>query len=203
MPNDIEVSISLEVSEAIRLNIVQAFGPFENDEEERTIIKINQIAFKAFTDWFSGNKRYRTLTELYIDWVEQVYLNLFPDNEAPSAERIYDSLNMPFGQASYISRVLASKTQIRWRQIANAELRETLRDVESNARQYINDGDQAQVISLQMSQISYYELSRICSKRRHLDRSYLMPQAGQRSGDFRFISIPACTIIDLIDNPNW
>jgi hypothetical protein len=204
MPSDTATTIAVSIPDETKSGLTRAFGPFKTKKEEQdAILRFANLAVSALSDWLTGNKRYRSLTEQYIDWVEQVYTDLLPQEEAPSTERIYNSLNMPYGQAAYISRVLASKTLVHWRTIAAKELRDALKDAEKNARQYVKDGDQGQGVNIQVSQVAVHELIRVCSTRRRSDRSYLMPQPGASSGDFRFVSIPACTIVDLIDKPNW
>jgi len=190
--------------EPAREALVRAFGPFSNNKEEQEALqRFAVLAVTALTDWVTGKKRYRTLTEQYIDWVEQVYVELLPQDEAPSTDRIYNSLNMPHGQASYIARVLAAKTLVHWRQLATAELRTALQAVEKDARGYIKEGDQSQAISLQVGQVALNELTRVCSERWRRDRSYMMPQTAGGTGDCRFVSVPSCTIVDLLDNLQW
>lgn len=202
MPKSLDISISLTVPEVLRNSISLAFGPFESEEDEEKVIKgFAEMSLKACADWLAGNKRYRSLTEQYIDWVEQIYLLFLPESEMPSAERIYNSFNMPYGQASYVARVLASKKLVPWRKKALDELYVALKDVEEAARGYVTDGDLGQPISIEVSEIALIELSQICSRRKRIDRGYLMPQHGARSGDYRFVSVPACTVVDLIDNP--
>lgn len=193
-------NISIMVSEETRQIINSALGPFENLEiETSTINGVINLALSNFTDWLSGGKRYRSLTEQYIDWIESIYSSFLPESEPPTLDRIYNSFNLPYGQASYIARVISSKTLVRWRKIATEELRTVLQQNAEKAQTYINQGDQGQKISIELSQLAYIELLRICSTLKRKDHSYLMPQSAATSGDFRFITIPSCTLIDLLD----
>lgn len=201
---DVNQSMDLEISLESRRRFLSIFGPFSSSEDERKAMQIfADIAISEFLDWAMGSKRYRTLTEQYIDWIEQVYTNFFPEGETPSAERIYNSLNIPYGQAAYIARVLCAKTLAKWRSTATIELFETLKDNITSARAYVSQGEQFQAIQMQMSKMASIELQRICSAKRNKDRSYLLPQLGGSSGDYRFVSIPACTIVDLVQNSDW
>jgi len=197
-------SISLTVSEPQRAALLKAFGPFRNRKEEQDAMQqFANFCVCALFDWLTGAKRYRSLTEQYIDWIEQIYGSLIPRTEAPSADRIYNSLNVPHGQATYIARILASKTLTYWREVATKELRDALDDIAKEARQYIKDGDEAQAINVQISQVAVHELLHVCSVRRRLSRSYLMPQLAGSAGDFRFVSIPASTVANLLDDLKW
>jgi hypothetical protein len=204
MSNDLEVSINLKVPEAVRDSFEQAFGPFvDEDAAEEAIEKFNQLAFDAMSAWFTGNKRYRSLTEQYIDWVEQIYLEFLPKEEMPSAERIYNSMNMPYGQAAYIARVLENKTLVQWRQFARDELLSALKDKEKDARDYVKKKVPQMEIQICVSKLAVQELFRICSYRRRSNKDYLMPKVGASAGDYRYVSIPAGTNVDLLDNPKW
>ena len=81
------------------------------------------LAVGAWLSWLSGEKRYNSLTEQYTDWIEQIYKNLLPQTEAPSVDRLFNSFNVPYGQAQYIARVLTNRTLASWRAQAREELR--------------------------------------------------------------------------------
>ena len=197
-------SVSITLSNEQKAALSKAFGPFQNKKQEHEAMqRFASLALAAFTDWITGAKRYRSLTEQYIDWIEEVYGTLLLDTEAPSVDRIYNSLNMPYGQAAYIARVLASKTLTHWRDVAQKDLLGALSNVAAAARKYITEGDSAQQINIEISQVAAHELLRVCSARRRLSRSYLMPRSTGAAGDFRFFSIPASTVVDLVDNANW
>ncbi len=204
MPGNPTVTLTVSVPAGLKQELELAFGPFKDKQDEQDAMsRFSNLAVTALLDWLSVKKRYRSLTDQYIDWVEQIYTDLLPQEEAPSTERIYNSLNMPYGQASYIARVLSSKTLVHWRTIAKKELLDVLQDKAKAARKYIKENAAAQGINVEISLTAYHELIRVCSARRRLDRSYVLPQPGNKSGDYRFVSVPSCTIVDLIDNPNW
>jgi hypothetical protein len=204
MSKDLDVPIRLKVPEAVRDALEQAFGPFTNEKEVGEAIgKFNQLAFNAISAWLTGTKRYRSLTEQYIDWVEQIYLEFLPKDEMPSAERIYNSMNMPYGQAAYIARVLENKTLVQWRQFAEQELLAALKDTDKDARDYVKKKVPQMDIQICISKLAVQELYRICSYRRRSNKNYLMPKKGAPAGDYLYVGIPAGTIVDLIDNPKW
>jgi hypothetical protein len=83
------------------------------------------LAVEAWLSWLSGEKRYNSLTEQYTDWIEKIYKDLLP-TEAPSTERLFNSFNVPYGQAQYIARVLNNRETARWREQALDELKAEL-----------------------------------------------------------------------------
>lgn len=199
-----DLTISMDIPSETRAQLSRSFGPFATQEEEvAATARFAQMALGILCDWITGSKRYRTVTEQYIDWVEQVYAELLPTEEAPSIERIYNSLNMPYGQANYIARVLAAKTLVHWRTVATAELRTALEDKRKDAEAYIKEGSQGQAILIEVTQIAVHELLRVCNERRRRDRSYMIPQPGPVVAGYRKVMIPSCTIVDLIENENW
>ena len=51
-----------------------------------------QLATAAWLDWLVRRAAlYTSLTQQYADWVETLYLNLLPEAEAPSVDRLYNN----------------------------------------------------------------------------------------------------------------
>src|SRR5712691_467473 len=81
--------------------------------------KVQQVLRLSLDSWlgvFSGARRYRSLTELYLDWLEQIYATLLTAAK-PTSTYLYQRLNFSFGAASYLTRVLLSKEQSHWREL--------------------------------------------------------------------------------------
>lgn len=190
--------ITIKVSEdACRYLEENLSNKTDGESTSDLLERFSVIAFMEFYHWVAGTKRYRSITEQYIDWVEQMYTQILPQDEAPSGNRIYNSLNIPYGQATYIARVLSAKTLVHWRDIAKKELRDKLLERKTVAEQYLKEGTLDQLIQIQLSKIACIELERICSERHRKDDQFLLPQIGASSGDYKFIHVPACTIVDL------
>ena len=79
------------------------------------------LAIRSWVDLVLGRKRYRSLTEQYIVWLEQLYSEVFSDEE-PGDPRIRGRLSFPDGQATYLSRMLRDRQQLSWRRRALQEL---------------------------------------------------------------------------------
>jgi len=106
------------------------------------------LAIEAWLGWLSGEKRYNSLTEQYTDWIEQIYTRLLPESEAPSAERLYNSFNVPYGQAQYIARVLNNRALACWREHALEQLKAALRERKAEVYAWIEQEREMAVVEL-------------------------------------------------------
>ncbi len=106
------------------------------------------LAAEAWLGWLSGEKRYNSLTEQYSDWIEQIYARLLPETEAPSAERLFNSFNVPYGQAQYIARVLNNRALARWREHALEQLKAALLERKDEVYAWIADQRETAVVEL-------------------------------------------------------
>jgi len=196
----VEIKIAEEACRYLEENLL---AKTDGESSSDLLAQFSKIAFMEFYNWVSGAKRYRSITEQYIDWVEQLYTQILPQDEAPSITRIYNSLNIPYGQATYIARVLSAKTLVHWRDIAKRELRAKLYINKELVAQYMKEGSPNQVLHIQISKIASIELDRICSERYRKDNKFLLPQIASSSGDYRFVQIQVCTINDLLSDTTW
>ena len=85
---------------------------------QQACAELARLAVSSWIDWLSGEQRYTSLTQQHTDWVESIYNHLLREDEAPSADRLYNDFNIPYGKAQYIARVLSNKTLTRWRRRA-------------------------------------------------------------------------------------
>ena len=119
------MEITLDISNDQVDIIKRAFGLERFKTKEDLAKAVLPLAFEAWFNWLSGEKRYNSLTEQYTDWIEKIYDDLLP-TEAPSAERLFNFFNVPYGQAQYIARVLSNCDTARWRTEALNELKAKL-----------------------------------------------------------------------------
>src|SRR5271157_2790090 len=81
------------------------------------LAKLVTLALTQWTTFLLGKRRFRSITELYIDWFGRVFEDILPDEE-PDERALVERMNLPYGQAAYIARVLrerdASKSRSKW-----------------------------------------------------------------------------------------
>jgi hypothetical protein len=87
--------------------------------------QISEVALQSWIGIFSGKTRYRSLNELYLDWLERIFNEIDRDAK-PSQRYLFQRLNFSHGQAAYLTRVLLDKQNSRWREKAKIELRDVL-----------------------------------------------------------------------------
>src|SRR5947209_8764524 len=81
---------------------------FPERPEDEAGLKVATIATNELIDLLAGKKRYLSLSHQYIEWVQQIYEALLPDDEF-TYRRIFDGFNFPPGAAGYIARVLRAR----------------------------------------------------------------------------------------------
>jgi hypothetical protein len=155
--------------------------------------ELAQLAVGAWLSWLSGEKRYNSLTEQYVDWFEQIYEHLLPETEAPSTERLFNSFNVPYGQAQYIARVLNNRDTARWRDYAREELKAQLRGQKEEIDKCIAKGDELAPIEIVLSKTAARVLRTITNDLlRESRREEDMPHVSG-SGDFVAVTMTAGT----------
>jgi hypothetical protein len=96
-----------------------------------------ELSVRHFHEWITGARRYRSLTEQHAAWIEDLYATMLPPTEGPSVDRLYNSFNMPYGQAAYIARTLADKLLAKWRKQALLDLRDDINIAWPTAEKHI------------------------------------------------------------------
>lgn len=81
---------------------------FPDKKPEEAAIQLATIATNELIDLLAGKKRYLSLSHQYIEWVQQIYEALLP-NEEYTFRKIFDGFNFPPGAAGYIARVLRGR----------------------------------------------------------------------------------------------
>jgi len=136
----------------------RAFTPSRFGSTEELLEALLPMMAAVWLDWISAAKRYNSLTEQYTDWMEQFYAHLLPEQEAPTAERMFNSFNLPYGQAQYIARVLNNRAQAHWRAHAVDLLKSTLSARKSEAEQWVKDHRDQDTLEILLFRPSYQEL---------------------------------------------
>ncbi|WP_343699000.1 hypothetical protein [Caulobacter sp.] len=111
-----EVEIEDEVIERLTATIAQQL----KDEPD----KREQLAAFALTEvigWMSAAITHTSMTDQHTAWLEKL-LPLFYGEQPPTAERLYNGFSVPYGRASYITRVLLEKQHSDWRKKARQTL---------------------------------------------------------------------------------
>jgi hypothetical protein len=122
------MNILVELSDAEIAVLEHAFTSSRFKTREELAQAWLSLAAAAWLSWLSGEKRYNSLTEQYIDWIEKIYDHLLPLEEMPSVERLLNFFYMPYGQALYVTRVLNNRDTPRLHAQALEELKKALRD---------------------------------------------------------------------------
>jgi len=122
------MNIAVELSDDEIAIIEHAFASSRFETLEKLAQASLQLAAQAWLLWLSGEKRYNSLTDQYIDWIEKIYDRLLPLEEMPSVERLLNFFYLPYGQALYITRVLNNRDTPRLQAQALNELKKALRD---------------------------------------------------------------------------
>jgi hypothetical protein len=103
-----EERLSIEVTlDKNQIEELQHAFPEQTDLQE-TASKIAWIATSELLGLLSGKKRYLSLSHQYIEWVQNIYELILPEEEY-SYRRLYNNFNFPPGTASYISRILRER----------------------------------------------------------------------------------------------
>lgn len=148
-------------------------------------------------DWISGRRRYRSLTEQQADWIEALFDTFLP-NEVPRPQRLFNSFNLPYGQAQYVARVLNDRSQLRLRSLARAELRTSLQERESTAREAVAAGDPSVLQSIMISSSALLELTRLCSDIFAAERTFKWPKTRSRFGDMRQVELESGALLNIL-----
>ena len=156
--------ITLEVSDDQLRHIERAFRGSRFDSLEETATVLAELAVGSWVDWLSGQERHTSLTEQYTEWIESIYVRMLPEDERPTADRLYNCFNVPFGRAQYIARVLSDKTLTRWRQRAIERLRSAMETRLDEVEGWVKKGDGDLNAEIRVDKLSYRELKGVCDR---------------------------------------
>lgn len=101
-----QLSITISLSKKRVDGLQRAFPESADIKELATTIA--SLMTNEFIDLLAGEKRYISLSHQYIEWIQQLYEAVLPDEEY-TYRRLYDRFNFPPGAAAYIARVLRQR----------------------------------------------------------------------------------------------
>lgn len=161
--------------------------------------KISEISLDAWLQIFSGKARYRTLNELYLDWLARIF-NDVRTSDKPSQRYLFQQLNFSHGQASYLARVLLDKQNSRWRELATIELRDALIARKDEAQEIIKAGSgHVQKLEFDLSRAARLELNFLLEMLHDSGGTRISPpQPGGTYGDRGNVGIVAALVPPLL-----
>ncbi|WP_122467910.1 hypothetical protein [Brevundimonas lutea] len=190
------VQVTIELGED---EVAALARTFDNGDPAEVATSFAGLAVREYLDWINGRARYRTLTEEHLARVERIYEAMLPKAEAPSFNRLYNSFNMPHGQAAYVARALGDKTLRHWRGQALRDLLADLERVRGQAMQRQEAGDGDKGLNVRTTRMASIELNRLCDAEFKIDRNFIGPTAKGGVGDQRLVELPADSVMVMID----
>jgi len=184
------MQITIELSDDQVRQMESAFRRRRLESMDETLGALAQMAADAWVEWLSGNKRYSSLTEQYADWAEDISVSLLPEDEAPSADRLYNSFSIPYGQAQYIARLLNNKTLTQWRQRAMEQLKDRMGEKLGEADDILRGGDATVDIEVIMGKLAYLELRAIYERLFEEDPDTFGLYSARSRGNLYSVAIP-------------
>jgi len=123
-----ELSITFVLDPTRVSKLRSSFPEFEDIQEVATALA--PLMTNEFIDLLAGEKRYMSLSHQYVEWLQQVYEVLLPEEEY-SYDRLYNEFNFPPGTAQYLARVLRERQHSTLHEKAKSRLREQIsREIE-------------------------------------------------------------------------
>jgi hypothetical protein len=194
---EMPVKITLTVKDDVGNAIAAAFDRVADRDTACQLFA--ELSVRHFHEWITGARRYRSLTEQHTAWVEDLYATMLPPTEGPSVDRLYNSFNMPYGQAAYIARTLADKLLTKWRKQALLDLREDINIAWPTAEKHIKKNELDRVVIVRTSKLAARELQRLCDGIWRKDKSFVSPVPKGSLGEQRTLEIQANSLRMLRD----
>jgi len=97
----------------------------EFDDIQGVATSIAKLMTGEFIDLLAGEKRYLSISHQYVEWLQQLYEAVLPDEEY-TYERLYNEFNFPPGTAQYLARVLRDRQNSALHQRAKSKLHDKL-----------------------------------------------------------------------------
>jgi hypothetical protein len=185
------VKVEIELTNTQVRTIRRAFRRSRFDKTEELAAELAQMAVAAWIDWLAGEKRHNSLTEQHTEWFEEIYAHLLPKSEVPSADRLYNSFNVPFGRAQYIARVLSNKRLTHWRELAVERLREAMESKLAEADKWVAAGDEHAKAGIVVDKLAFLELRAIHNDLFLEDPQGVAPMRVEIQGNVHSVLIPA------------
>lgn len=142
----ISITLSPERLEMIERALGHAPEAKLSDEDLGRLVS---LGLNQWLDTFFGSTRYRTTTEMYVDWLRDIYTT-FLLNEDPNERRLFIRMGFPYGQAAYMSRVLRYERPTTARIRGLQRLHNELGNIADTAKDYVTKkrGDERLTITI-------------------------------------------------------
>ncbi len=194
---EMPVKITLTLEDKVGDAIAAAFDRVADRDAACQLFA--ELSVRHFHEWITGARRYRSLTEQHAAWIEDLYATMLPPTEGPSVDRLYNSFNMPYGQAAYIARTLADKLLAKWRKQALLDLRDDINIAWPTAEKHIKKNELDRVVIVRTSKLAARELQRLCGEIWRKDKSFVSPVPKGSLGEQRTLEIQADSLRMLRD----
>lgn len=180
-----EIDINDALVDALSKDIAARLGTDATAREALATFALAEVL-----GWMAGRTSYQSMTEQHTEWLATLLPIFYPD-EAPSAERIFNNFAIPFGRASYISRVLLEKQQTTWRKKGRDALRAALKVKEAEAVANNAKSDGRKLVPVSLDKASYRELTVIIEDLFRIDATLPSPASKGSAAGRRNIDIPS------------
>ncbi len=194
------MEIRIELSDEQMRRLGRCLREARSNSLEEAAVEFATLATTAWIDWLSGYVRYYSLTEQYADWIEDIYARLLPESEPPSTDRLYNSFNIPYGQAQYIQRMLNNKMLTKWRARAVEELKAAMEFRLHEAGEWVRTGRGDDSVEIIVSRLAYLELKSAWERLFQQDPNQVPFPKVQTAGNLCSIRIPALFFATLYDS---
>ena len=192
-------TITITLSDDQERVLAACFGRGDAPLEADKVQQVVKLSLESWLGLFSGTRRYRSLTELYVDWLELVYATVLTDAK-PSSTYLYQRLNFSYGLSTYLARVLLSKQQSHWRDLARAELRKALLERAKEAQEIIKEkGGNVKKLEFDLSKAARLELGMLMEALSESGHRISPPQTVGSYADRVVVSLTAAAVPLLLE----
>jgi hypothetical protein len=194
-----KTAISLTLSTEQANSLQSSFGSNTKPLTDAQLESIARLALDSWVDLFSGRKRYRSLTEQYLEWLESVYTEVLTEEE-PRERRLFSQCHFPYGQAQYLARILREQQIGTWRKKALTTLRQLLSDRLKDAKDWIKDSRGVERMVFQMSKGCRVELHTIMDSLLEANTKGISPVRPEGTmGSFVALSLVASNVETVLN----
>ncbi len=187
-------TISVSLSETQVNSLMASFASSGAGPSDAQLATIVNLAVDSWVELFAGRKRYRSLTEQYIEWLGDIYDQVLTTEE-PNESRLFSQFGFPYGQAQYFARILRNQRLGTWRKKALQRLRQVLSGGLNEAQKAVKQDRPEERMEFQMSKGSRLELTAILSTLLDADTPGILPVRDVGTvGNYITISIAASNV---------
>lgn len=194
-----KTAISLTLSTEQANSLQSSFGSSTKPLTDAQLEIIARLALDSWVNLFSGRKRYRSLTEQYLEWLDSIYTEVLTEEE-PGERRLFSQCHFPYGQAQYLARILREQQIGTWRKKALRTLRQVLSDRVKEAKEWVKDSRGEERMVFQMSKGCRVELHAIMDSLLEADTKGISPVRPEGTmGSFVALSLVASNVETVLN----